>query len=384
MVSPPPDDTPLPQTTRPYHDPAHRIKALFIEKDCLDFPLTKLIIARSGITPEIITTRENLDKDLGPYPQSLRAGKQRLLLCRNRGNFFKPCPGTKTYRCCDYQVLNIGMGCPMECVYCILQAYLNTPTLSFFVNSDDLLAELDLALLRTKQFWRIGTGEFTDSLALDSITGLSRLLVPYMADKKRGVLELKTKSVNISNLADLDHNGRTIIAWSLNAPTIMAQEEIYTAPLQTRLQAAKQCAQWGYKLAFHFDPIIYHDGWQEGYAQTIKTLFATVPPEKIAWISLGALRFLPQLKAIAASRFPGSTFFHEEFIIGLDNKYRYFRSLRVEMYHYILDLLRQQAAPHTCLYFCMESDEIWQECGFAPGQSTTLANDLDLAFQRCP
>ena len=70
--------------------------------------------------------------------------------------------------------------------------------------------------------------------------------------------------------------------------------------------------------------------------------------------------------------------------MGLDNKYRYFRSLRVEMYQHILDLLRQQCAPHTCLYFCMESDEIWQECGFQPGKSVSLAADLDHAFQCCP
>ena len=364
-------------------DPAHRVHTIYVEEECLALPTTKEILDRTSLAPTIIKNRSELEAELEPYPHGLRAGKQRLLLCRNRGSFFKPCPGTRSYRCCDYQVLNIGMGCPMECVYCILQAYLNTPWLSFFINTDDLLAEMDLAFHRTSQFWRIGTGEFTDSLALDSLTAISRLLVNYMRDKERGILELKTKSVSIANLADLDHNGRTVVAWSLNAPDIMARKEIHTATLTQRLQAAAQCARWGYKLAFHFDPIIYHQGWQEGYASTIKQLFDAVPAEKIAWISLGALRFLPQLKAIALGRFPGSTFFHEEFIMGLDNKYRYFRSLRVEMYRHILQLLRAHAAPHTCLYFCMESDEIWQECGFAPGRSLSLPDDLDLAAQRC-
>ncbi len=361
-------------------DPAQHIRRIFIEESCADLPYVQEICARAQLPTKIISDRTHPPVSYGSFPKSLQTGKQHLLLCKNRGSFFKPCPGTREYRCCDYHVLNIGMGCPMDCVYCILQAYLNNPWLSFFVNTDALFQELDLAFERTNQFWRIGTGEFTDSLALDHLTGLSPHLINYMRDKKKGVLELKTKSVAIDHLADLDHNGRTIIAWSLNAPAIMTKEEIHTASLDERLTAARQVAKMGYKLAFHFDPIIYHEGWQEGYSATIKKLFAAVPADKIAWISLGALRFLPQLKAIALTRFPGSTFFHEEFILGLDNKYRYFRALRVEMYQHLLAEMRALASPHTCLYFCMESDEIWQECGFTPGKGQNLPDDLDKAF----
>ena len=124
-----------------------------------------------------------------------------------------------------------------------------------------------------------------------------------MAKRSNAVLELKTKSVNIANLEGLDHRGRTIVAWSLNSPPIMAREEIRTATLEERLQAAARCAEWGYKLAFHFDPIILHEGWQEGYRQTIHRLFAAVPAESIAWISMGALRYLPALKKIAIEPF---------------------------------------------------------------------------------
>ncbi|MBI5558455.1 MAG: DNA photolyase [Deltaproteobacteria bacterium] len=361
-------------------DPARHIRKIFLEESCRDLAYTREILDRArDIEVEIIGDRTVPDIQAGPYPRSLTKGKQYLLLCKNRGSFFKPCPGTREYCCCDYQVLNIGMNCPMDCVYCILQAYLNNPWISFFVNIEDLLSELDLALAHKNQFWRIGTGEFTDSLALDSLTGLSKVLVAYMRDKKSAVLELKTKSVSVENLKDLDHGGRTIVAWSLNSPAIMAGEELKTASLDQRLQAAVKCAQWGYRLAFHFDPIIYHPGWREGYAETIKKLFDVVPAEKIAWISLGGLRFLPSLRPTALTRFPNSRFFHEEFIMGLDGKCRYFRSLRVELYRHLLYHLRQRAHPATCLYLCMESEEIWQECGFAPGQAGRLPLDLDRA-----
>ncbi len=363
-------------------DPGRFVEGIHVEEDCLDYPATRDILARAGDIPvDIIKSGSAGLPDFGLYPKSLSQGKRHLLLSRNKGRFLKPCPGTKEYCCCDYQVLNIGMNCPMDCVYCILQAYLNNPWLSFFVNYDDLLSELTEAFVgQPDRFWRIGTGEFTDSLALDRLTCLSRVLVEFMGDKKNGVLELKTKSAVVENLEGLAHGGRTIVSWSLNSPAIAAREELHTATLDQRLSAAAQCAAWGYKLAFHFDPIIYHPDWEKGYTETINRLFSAVPGESIAWISMGCLRYLPPLKNIATLRFPNSRFFYEEFIQGLDGKSRYFRTLRVEMYKHLYQELKRRAAADTCIYLCMESNEIWQEVlGFTPEEKGGLARMLDKA-----
>lgn len=364
-------------------DPVRYINNIHVELDCIDHPVTRRILARAKkISINVVSGEKFSIADLGSYPGSLTKGKRNLLLSKNRGKFFKPCPGTREYICCDYQVLNIGMNCAMDCVYCILQAYLNNPHLSFFVNIEDLLAEVTEAFAQDpKRFWRIGTGEFTDSLALDSLTGLSRELIEFMRDKDSAVLELKTKTAVIENLEGLDHGGRTVVAWSLNTPAIVANEEFRTASLEQRLAAAARCASWGYKLAFHFDPIIYHAGWQQGYSETIARLFAMVPREHIVWISMGCLRYLPALKKIAAYRFPRSKFFHEEFIEGLDGKARYFRTLRVEMYKHIYEQLQQHAEAKTCIYLCMENNKIWQEIfGFTPNDRGGLPKMLDDAL----
>ncbi|GAB4335320.1 MAG: hypothetical protein Kow0089_05030 [Desulfobulbaceae bacterium] len=361
-------------------DPSVHVRTLYVEKGCRDLPLTREIIERSNLPVTLVDDNGAVPVE-GEYPENLSLGKHSLLLCRNRGRFFKPCPGTSEYRCCGYHVLNIGMNCPMDCVYCILQAYLNNPWLSFFVNVEDLLAELDQVLTDNhKRFFRIGTGEFTDSLALDRLTGLSRLLVPFFRERRNAVLELKTKSAVVDNLLDLDHGGRTVMAWSLNSPDIVAREEFRTAGLDERLAAAAECATKGYPLAFHFDPIVYHPGWREGYRETIRRLFATVDAERIVWISLGGLRFIPALKSIAASRFPASRFFFQEFIDGLDGKSRYFRHHRVEMYRFLVSELHRYVAERTCLYFCMESDTVWEEVfGFRPEERGGLETMLDAA-----
>jgi len=192
-------------------NPAQYIKKIFVTEECAELPYTRRIIERAKLPVEIIKDRRLPDFNSGDqYHFQLTNGKRNLLLCRNQGHFFKPCPGTREYQCCEYQVINIGMNCPMDCVYCILQAYLNNPWLTFFVNIDDMLTELEEAVNEAgpKRFWRIGTGEFTDSMALDKWTGLSEILTSFTARHPNTVLELKTKSAMIDNLEGLDHQGR--------------------------------------------------------------------------------------------------------------------------------------------------------------------------------
>lgn len=368
-----------------WRDPSYYIKEIHVEESCLDLPYTQEILTRAQLPWSVVAEREQPVRFAQPYPDNLTEGKRHLFLSRNRGQFFKPCPATREYRCCDYYVLNTGMNCPIDCVYCILQAYLNNPWLSFYVNVDDLLAEVDKVLVsQPEKVFRIGTGEFTDSLAIDRLTGLSKILSSYIATRPNAILELKTKSGVVENLADIDHKGRTVIAWSLNSSQVLQREEIRAATLEERLQAAKQCAEWGYRLAFHFDPIIEHPGWEAGYAATIDQLYRTVPADAIVWISLGALRFLPKLRDTGNRRFPKTGIYSQEFIEGLDGKTRYFRHNRVILYRSLYNRLKKYAAANTCIYFCMESDEIWQDVmGFVPAERGGVPAMLDAAvFER--
>jgi spore photoproduct lyase len=366
-----------------WKDPSYYIDRLFVEESCLDYEYTQAIIARAKLPWTLVPEQQKPNNFADDFVNNMTKGKRQLYLCNNRGLFFKPCPGTREYQCCEYQVVNTGTNCPIDCVYCILQAYLNTPWLTFHVNIDKLFNELSEALsANPHHFFRIGTGEFTDSLAIDRLTCLSRPLVEFIGIRDNAILELKTKSAVIDNLQGLAHNGKTVIAWSLNSTGIMARYEVRSATLEERLQAAQKCAEWGYRLAFHFDPIIDYPGWQDEYAETIDRLFEKVPASAIAWISLGALRFIPNLKEIAISRFPGAKIYYHEFVTGLDGKARYFRPNRVRLYQHIFALLQKKVVAGTCVYFCMESDEIWREVmGYAPGEKGGLAQMLDRAVR---
>jgi spore photoproduct lyase len=227
------------------------------------------------------------------------------------------------------------------------------------------------------QIHRVGTGEFTDSLLLDPLIHLTENLIPFFAAQPSAVLELKTKTAHVDLLKKIEHRGHTIVAWSLNPSEVIAEEEPGAATLEERLGAAKRCQRWGYRVAFHFDPLLVYPGWQQGYQEVVDRLFSAVDPGGIAWISLGTLRFMPSLKTVIQQRYPNTSILDEEFVPGLDGKLRYFRDLRVEMYAYLNELLLG-VYKDLCVYLCMESDDVWREAfGFTPAERGGLSGMLD-------
>lgn len=310
-------------------------------------------------------------------------GKSVLYLTRNKGAFIRKCPGTRTYTCCDYHILHIGTYCVMDCAYCILQAYFHPPVLQFFVNIEEMFPALDRLFAGDPPVRRIGTGEFTDSMIWEPWTDLSDLLVPKFGRQSRAVLELKTKTTAVDALENLDHNRKTIMAWSLNTEQVIRSEERGTATLAARLAAAARCERWGYPLAFHFDPMVIYDGCETGYEAVVERLFDHVSPENVVWISLGSFRFMPGLKPLVQQRFPDSRIVYGEFIPGLDGKMRYFKPLRIALYRRMVAAIRRRA-PDVTIYFCMEDEAVWEKTlGFAPEARGGLPRMLDDRARRC-
>lgn len=349
---------------------------LYTDQQVADFPQVVSIRSRLNLPDAVISDAHKIFEAVSLANDPVQKGKENLFLTRNRGAFIKKCPGTRHYTCCGYKILHIGTFCNMDCSYCILQSYFHPPVLQYFVNHDEMLAELE-SLFSEKSIHRIGTGEFTDSMIWELWTDLSSLLVPKFSMQPRAVLELKTKTTAIENLKYLDHNRKTIAAWSLNTDKVIRSEERGTASLSARFRAAARCESWGYPLAFHFDPMIIYDGCEEDYRQVVEQIFSHVSPDNIAWISLGTFRFITSLKPVIQKRFPESEIVYGEFIQGLDGKMRYFKPLRINLYQKTASWIRE-IAPDVLVYFCMEDDEVWKKSlGFIPSERGGLSEMLD-------
>jgi spore photoproduct lyase len=358
-----------------------RIAELYVDAQVADLPEAEAIRRRLDLPAHRVHRAEEVYARVAAAEDPVERGKHVLYLTRNRGAFIKSCPGTHHYRCCGYKILHIGTYCSMDCSYCILQSYFHPPVLQFFLNHHDMDHELQ-RLFATRTIHRLGTGEFTDSLIWEPWTDLSAGLIRRFAGQDGCFLELKTKTARIETLLDLPHRRRTILAWSLNTERVIRAEERGTASLDARLKAAAQGAARGYPLAFHFDPIVIEDGCEADYRRTVERLFAAIDPRHIVWISLGALRFMPELKAVVQRRFEASRIVYGEFIAGLDGKMRYFKPLRMRVYREMVAAIRAHA-PRVCIYLCMEDDEVWQAAlGFRPSDGGGLAGMLDAAAMR--
>jgi len=337
---------------------------IYIDRAAADYPLTEKILQKtSGIPFEVIASVDELLREIGTVEDPISQGKKNLLLTVQKGEFIKPCPCTPGYVGCNYYIINLDLNCPLDCSYCILQQYLSNPFLTIHVNREDLWAQLDAFLSNQSgcSGLRIGTGELGDSLALDHLTESSRDLISYFGEKTNVLFEIKTKTVNVENILAAEPKENTIVSWSLNTEEMAASEEKGAPSISERIETARGVGRLGYRLGFHFDPLILYPDWEDGYAQTIKSLLTNVDPGRIAWISLGTLRFAPPLKPIIQKRFPASRIIYEELVRGKDGKLRYFRPLRLRIYRTIVDCLRRAGGERIPLYFCMESGEIWRE-----------------------
>ena len=354
---------------------------VFIDARAAALPAVERICARVGVPVEVVEHEKRVYDAVSASADPVSAGKRVLYLTRNRGRFIRRCPGTRHYTCCGYKILHIGTYCTLDCAYCILQVYFHPPVLRYFVNHADLLEALN-RFFSMDGIHRIGTGEFTDSLIWEPWTDLTERIIPMFADQNRAVLELKTKTVAIDQLQHLRHHRKTIAAWSVNTPRIIATQERGTAALSERLNAAAESESWGYPVAFHFDPMILYDGCRKEYLEVVDQIFSHVSARNIVWISMGAFRFMPSLHLTIQSRFPDSKILYGEFIPGLDGKMRYFKPLRTRLYRAMAERIRQHSDQVT-VYLCMEDDGVWQQAfGYLPSHRGGLSAMLDRSAQK--
>ncbi len=351
-----------------------RITRILIDRKVADTDLPKRYQDNNpAAAVEMVEVNDQLKDEL--FNQPLTRGKREILLTEKQGHVVKQCPGTdRQYRCCNYHVINQTSNCPIDCTYCILQFYLNNPVTTVYANSEKLFNEVGGKIAtQPDRFFRIGTGELSDSLAFDESSGFSADIVLKFSELPNVLLELKTKSDRIDNLLHLDHKGHTVVSWSVNPQTIIDEEEHKAASLSERLQAMAKVQAAGYKIGLHFDPLLHHPEWESNYENLIKQLFSVLDSSNITWISIGSLRFPPEMKEKVLEKFPRSRIMFAELIRGMDGKMRYPKPLRLEMYRKVYSWLHQHGSEDLFIYFCMESAEIWERVmGWSPESNEHL------------
>lgn len=295
--------------------------------------------------------------------QEFDRSKRVIFIRPFEGQFFKRCPGAtqkKTLACCNYYVLNLGQQCNMNCSYCYLQTYLNTPVMLIYSNIEKALNELrEIAKGNQNLPMRVGTGEVIDSLSMDELTLYSRKLIEFFRAYPNWVLEFKTKSSKVDQFLDCAHSSNVWVSWSINPQSVITSEEHGTASLKDRLDAAVKCADKKYPIAFHIDPMIYFEGWEGAYTDLVDQITSIFKPEQVKVISIGSLRFQPEQRHMMRERFGLASLVNQgEMFPSEGAKWRYDASLRNTMYRTVVRRF-QENSPDWKTFLCMETPENW-------------------------
>ena len=346
----------VPELKADLHEKPFYPKTIYIENSVAQSPLACRV---KKLFPQAVFLETDGKTPVGSGNFSHRLDT--LFIHREKYDFLKPCPCSCSAAGCGYNLINLGFGCRFECEYCFLQGYQNLHAVLLPANIEEFLAKIEAGNFRKGLFERprIGSGEFTDSLVFDDITQYSAQLVPFFRARPHLQFEFKTKSTCIGGLLSAGGAENVVVSWSVNTAPVIAHVEHFTPPLKERLAAACEVAKAGYRIGFHFDPVIIYEGYLNDYAQVVQEMADTLPAGKVAWISVGSLRFGRELKKMIENRFPENTILDGEFLLDFDGKMRYGLSQRQEAYNFLVPLLRKHF-PRTQVYLCMEDPQVVQ------------------------
>lgn len=294
--------------------------------------------------------------------QALLAGKRTLMIGQTT-SFVGRFDGRlgSNIRCCPYhKLVPVSNGCTYYCTYCYLAFVYRkfAPFIKVNINYDLMFKQIRKAMNEASGKVSFNMGEMLDSLALDHVTNLTTMLVPFFVGFSRGYLMLLTKSSNIDNLLAVQPIGQTVVSWSLNSREMNDKHESGTADLAERIEAARKCQQHGYRIRIRIDPGILYPNWRAGYADLIHETLTAVEPENI---TLGMLRLLPGHSHLAVAAYGNRAkgLRNQNFAKGAsDGKLRYPPKQRLEFYDFLIETIRS-FNKRVSISLCRETPEIW-------------------------
>ena len=266
------------------------------------------------------------------------------------------CPvASEKTRCCNLLTLDAVDNCGFDCSYCSIQSFYHGNQINFDSHFAEKLQHLEID---PNKHYHIGTGQSSDSLMWGNRYGVLEALLDFARRHPNVILELKSKSKNISHLLQSDLPANIICTWSLNTPTIIRNEEHLTATLDERLSAARQVADKGTLVGFHLHPMVFYDHWQEEYSTLFKQLLIMFKPEEVALLSLGTLTYIKSvIKQIRGRDFKSKIL--QMPLTESDGKLSYPEATKLAMFKHAYQNL-QPWHDKVFFYLCMENQRLWQ------------------------
>jgi len=307
---------------------------------------------------ELSTMLVNAAKQYAPTPlQEPNRPKLSVVTEQTDRKIFGRCPvASEKTVCCNLLTIDAVENCSFGCSYCTIQTFYGDS-----IRFDAQLAQKLEAVGKTLEpdrFYHIGTGQSSDSLVWGNRNNVLAVLCQFARNNPNVLLEFKTKSHNVRWFLQNPPPANIVCSWSLNAPTIIDNEEHFTASLDARLAAARQVADRGIAVAFHFHPIVWFDGWQQQYREVVQRVLSMFSPHEVLSISMGSVTFIKPVIAQIRKRGEQSKILQMQMVKDPHGKLTYPAPVKRQTFSLLYEAFKPWHAD-VFFYLCMEHAQFW-------------------------
>lgn len=278
------------------------IMLIYYESKVKDYSLTKEIFAHFWDCEKIeIQHYKNLfDANIWNYktePLIILAKQEHIAILPTPENYWFP---WKSF------FFKPSLNCFFNCKYCYLQWTFKNRFPVFFLNYKDMQNEIINKIKQERKNWfdwqiTFYASNYADLLATEDISHFHQNFLPFCERLPEKVLiETRTKSTNIDSLLEYSKEIKKIwksptdkmeIAFSLSPKIIAHNYEIWTAPLEKKLEAINSLIDNWFRVWLRFLPLLPAENYKQIYEEFLDAVNKSIQIDKVSSITIAPLIF---------------------------------------------------------------------------------------------
>lgn len=227
-----------------------------------------------------------------------------------------------------------SLNCIYDCSYCYLKWAFKSEDIVIFINYDDIKDEISKKInsLDKNKIHRFYSSDYSDILWMDSLTWFSREFIPFFEQFQNVMMEIRTKSANISPLLKLDFIPQnTEVAFSLNPQILIDKYEKKTSSLDDRIKSINKLLSLWYKVGLRFLPLLPVKNYETIYGDFVSYIQQNIDLSKIHSIFASWLLYTKKDYNRILSKYPDLDILHM-LELWWDDFYRESRKVRDTFY----------------------------------------------------
>ena len=310
------------------------VDILYIEKNLLNQVLVQQVVDYFNKAEKVDI--EKYTEVFNVKSQNFREQKRKpaLILANKKGQKIIPTPSEyETGGDANFYFSHM-LNCIYDCRYCFLQGMYRSANYLLFVNYDEFAEDLRQHVQQSDADspWYF-SGYDCDSLALEPVTGFAEYFLEVFAEPvmSKATLELRTKSTQIRSLLNRAAMPNVVIAFSLNPNEVISAIEFGTPKLLKRLHAIQQLQKAGWRVGLRFDPVVWHNNFEQSYEEFFNKVFESIDSELIDSVTLGAVRLPKDFHKTISKLYPEHWLFKAGMSLNEDNMVTYTEKISEQM-----------------------------------------------------